>query len=147
MTIMKTSVKGPQQLIAPIPHNDDLRFLLAIFRRMGAHGLKDATVNNAMMRRFGGAYRQPYLLMQTLMVDLSRHCRLSLTIAPCCCRQMTTDEAQLIAIFETSENDPSRALYLLSDLTGNRECHGVLATIDAVSAAFASLGCRLSKPQ
>jgi hypothetical protein len=144
---MKTYLNWPQHLIGPIPHNEDLRFMLSIFRRMGANGLSDASACNAMMHRFGGAYRQPYLLMQTLMVDLSRHCRLSLTIAPCCCRQMTTDEAQLIAIFETSENDPSRALYLLSDLTGNRECHGVLATIDAVSAAFASLGCRLSKPQ
>jgi hypothetical protein len=146
MTIMKTSVKGPQQLIAPIPHNDDLRFLLAIFRRMGAHGLKDATANNAMMHRFGSSYRQPYLLMQALMVDLSRHCRLNLTIAPCCCRQMTTDEAQLIAVFTANETDPSRALYLLSDLTGNRECHGVLATIEAVREAFASFGYRLSKP-
>jgi hypothetical protein len=143
MTIMKTSVKGPQQLIAPIPHNDDLRFLLAIFRRMGAHGLKDATANNAMMHRFGSSYRQPYLLMQALMVDLSRHCRLNLTIAPCCCRQMTTDEAQLIAVLTANETDPSRALYLLSDLTGNRECHGVLATIEAVRESFASLGCRL----
>jgi hypothetical protein len=145
MTIMKTSIKGPQQLIAPIPHNDDLRFLLAIFRRMGAHGLKDATANNAMMHRFGSSYRQPYLLMQALMVDLSRHCRLNLTIAPCCCRQMTTDEAQLIAVFTANETDPSRALYLLSDLTGNRECHGVLATIEAVREAFASFGYRLSK--
>jgi hypothetical protein len=52
----------------------------------------------------------------------------------------------LIAVFTANETDPSRALYLLSDLTGNRECHGVLATIEAVREAFASLGYRLSKP-
>ncbi len=140
---MKTNLKGPQQLVGPIPHNEDLRFLLSIFRRMGAHGLNDANACNAVMHRFGGGYRQPYLLLQALMVDLSRHCRLNLTIAPCCCRQMTTDEAQLIAVFMASEHDPERALYLLSDLTGNRECHGVMATIDAVREAFASFGFRL----
>jgi hypothetical protein len=137
---MKTSVSGPQQLVAAIPHNDDLRFLLTIFRRMGAHGLKDATACNAMLHKFGKGYRQPYLLMQALMVDLSRQCRLNLTIAPCCCRQMTTDEAQLIAVFTTREAESARALLLLSDLTGNRECHGLLATIGAVKSAFASFG-------
>ncbi len=137
---MIASIKGPQHLIAPIPHNDDLRLLLTTFRRMGAHGLRDASACNAMMHHFGGRYRQPYLLMQAMMVDLSRHCRLSLTIAPCCCRQMTTDEAQLLSIFAACDSDPSRALTLLSDLTGNRECQGVLATIEAVRRAFASLG-------
>jgi hypothetical protein len=145
MIAMKTNVTGPQQLIAPLPNNDDLRFLLTIFRRMGAHGLKDATASNAMLHRFGDKYRQPYLLMQALMVDLSRHCRLNLTIAPGCCRQMTTDEAQLIAVFKANCADPTRALYLLSDLTGNRQCHGVLATIEAVREAFASYGCPLDK--
>ncbi len=142
---MKTGIKGPQHLIGPIPQNDDLRFFLAIFRRMGACGLKDATVCNAMLRRFGGGYRQPYLLMQAMMVDLSRHCRMNLTIAPCCCRQITTDEAQLIAVLTASADEPARALYLLSDLTGNRECHGVLATIDAVREGFASHGCWLAR--
>jgi hypothetical protein len=146
MITMRTNLKGPQHLIGPIPDNENLRFLLSIFRRMGAYGLSDASAYNAMMQKFGQSYRQPYLLMQALMIDLSRHCRLSLTIAPCCCRQMTTDETQLIAVFMASERDPSRALYLLSDLTGNRECQGVMATVDAVSAAFASFGCRLSGP-
>ncbi len=141
---MKSSIKGPQQLVAPVPQNDNLRFLLAIFRRMAAQGLRDAAACNAMMHRFGGGYRQPYLLMQTLMLDLSRHSRLTLTIAPCCCRQMTTDEAQLLATFKVCENKPARALLLLSDLTGNRECHPVLTAIEAVSAAFASLGCDLN---
>ena len=140
---MTARIKGPQHLVAPLPHNDDLRLLLAVFRRMGAHGLRDASACNAMMHRFGQSYRQPYLLVQALMVDLSRHCRLNLMIAPCCCRQMTTDEAQLLSIFTVSERNPARALFLLSDLTGNRECHGVLATIDALHSAFASLGSRL----
>ena len=137
---MIASLKGPQHLIAPIPHNDHLRFLLTIFRRMGAHGMADATANNAMMHKFGSKYRQPYLLIQALMVDLSRHCRLSLTIAPCCCRRMTTDEAQLLTVFVTEEIDPARAYLLLSDLTGNRECHALLASIGAVKNAFADLG-------
>ncbi len=100
---MTTIIKGPHHLIGPIPHNDNLRFLLSIFRRMGTNGLKDASACNAMMHKFGQNYRQPYLLMQALMVDLSRYCRLSLTIAPCCCRQMTTDESQLLAVFSASE--------------------------------------------
>jgi hypothetical protein len=141
---MKTSIKGPQHLIGPIPQNDDLRLFLSIFRRMGAHGLKDATACNAMMHRFGSSYRQPYLLMQAMMVDLSRHCRMNLTIAPCCCRQVTTDEAQLIAVLTSGADDHARALYMLSDLTGNRECHGVMATIEAVREAFASHGCWLT---
>jgi hypothetical protein len=140
---MKASIKGPQQLVAPVPHNDNLRFLLTIFRRMGAHGPHDATICNAMMRRFGSGYRQPYLLMQALMVDLSRHCRLTLTIAPCCCRRMTTDEAQLLTVFAVSEANPPRALLLLSDLTGNRECYGLLSTIEAIRAAFLGFGCEL----
>lgn len=140
---MKATLKGPQQLIGPIPQNDNLRLLLVTFRRMGAHGLKDASACNAIMHRFGQSYRQPYLLIQALMVDLSRHCRLSFTIAPCCCRQMTTDEAQLLSIFAVSQSNPARAIMLLSDLTGNRECHSVLATIDAVRGAFASHGMAL----
>ncbi len=142
---MIASIKGPQHLIAPIPHNDDLRLLLTTFRRMGANGLRDASACNAMMHHFGSNYRQPYLLMQAMMVDLSRHCRLSLTIAPCCCRQMTTDEAQLLTIIIACESDPSRAMMLLSDLTGNRDSQGLLASICAVKNAFASLGKPLCK--
>jgi hypothetical protein len=137
---MKARIKGPQHLVSPIPQNDHLRLLLTIFRRMGAHGLRDASTCNLMMQHFGAAYRRPYLLMQTLMLDLSRHCRVNLTIAPSCCRRMTTDEAQLLAIFSAAEISPPRAMLLLSDLTGNAECHAILAAIDAVKEAFASLG-------
>ncbi len=144
---MIAKLKGPQHLIAHIPHNDDLRLLLTTFRRMGANGLRDASACNALMHRFGRSYRQPYLLIQAMMIDLSRHCRLNLTIAPCCCRRMTTDEAQLLSTFAACESDRSRALYLLSDLTGNRECHGVLASICAVKNAYASLGMPLGNAQ
>ncbi|MBP7952345.1 MAG: hypothetical protein KAZ17_02545 [Sphingorhabdus sp.] len=137
---MKARIKGPQHLIGPIPQNDHLRLLLTIFRRMGAHSLRDAAACNMMMQHLGSAYRRPYLLMQAMMLDLSRHCRINLTIAPSCCRRMTTDEAQLIAIITATETNPQRAMTLLSDLTGNAECHAILATIDAVKEAFASLG-------
>jgi hypothetical protein len=141
---MKVSIKGSQQLVAAVPQNERLHFLLKILRRMGAYGIQDAAANSAMMQRFGKRYRHPHLLMQTLMVDLARHCRLTLTIAPCCCRRMTSDEAQLIEIFSANENNQGRALYLLSDLTGNRECRSLLATIEAASCSFASYGCPLN---
>ncbi len=137
---MSIRLEGPQQLVRTTPSNDNLRFILSIIRRMGTHGLRDAAACNAVMRHFGGCYRQPWLLMQTMILDLSRHSRQTITIAPVCCQRMTTDESQLIEVIAQVECNPARALLLLNDLTGNSECHGLAATISAVRQAFASQG-------
>ncbi len=137
---MQPSLKGPQQLVAPLPCNEDQKLLLSVIRRMGAHGINDAAACNILRHHFGSRYRQPYLLIRTVMLDLARHARLNITVAPCCCRQMTTDERQLLTVIQHATVQPALALMLLNDLTGNRECHGLLATIAAVNEAFAALG-------
>lgn len=137
---MRASINPAKQLISKSPSSDEMRFLLLMIRTMGARGIRDAQASSAAMQFFGGSYRQPLLLIQTLMLDLLRAARFNIIIGPQCCPRVTTDEWQLLTAIELAAHNPKRAQMLLTDLTGNRECQGVIATIEAITQSFASLG-------
>lgn len=129
-------VQGSRALIQPVPRDPRPHLALQVIRRMGAHGIKDAGAAQAMMAAFGIGWRKPWLLAQTMMLDLSRAATHPITIAPCCCGRMTTDEAQLLRVIACASSDPDRALHLLADMAGARDMHGLLATITAFAEAF-----------
>ncbi|VVT10679.1 conserved hypothetical protein [Sphingomonas sp. EC-HK361] len=128
----------------PLPHSlpagGTARLALFVVRRIGAHGLHDARATQIMMQAFGTGFRRPLSLMRAMMADLAASAATCLTIAPCCCARATDAERALLLLLECAETRPARARLLLADLLGNRSVDGALASIAAVSAAFADLG-------
>ncbi|MBP2275709.1 MULTISPECIES: DUF6628 family protein [Sphingomonas] len=124
----------------PMPDDPNRRLLLFAFRRMGAHGLKDAHAASALFQAFGQDFRRPLLLMRTMMADLAHNATCPITIAPCCCMRMTASEATILTIVDRAETAPDSARLLLGDLIGLRRPDGVLASITAVASAFADAG-------
>lgn len=131
-------------LTQPLPHllpeNDNSRLFLLSVRRLGAHGLGDAHIANHFITAFGPGFRRPLILMRVMMSELAAAASTPITIAPCCCRRMTTSEATLVEIMRRLDHQPMVAHALLADLLGNRRIDGVLATMGLVGSAFADAG-------
>ncbi|QKS00770.1 hypothetical protein F9288_14920 [Sphingomonas sp. CL5.1] len=124
----------------PLPSCPNARVLLFAIRRMGAHGLADARAAHAMFTLFREGFRRPLTLLRALMADLAGNAALPIAIAPCCCARMTVAESALLTTIARVETAPETAALLLGDLLGIRRPDGVLASIAAVSAAFADEG-------
>lgn len=139
MTI-PTTVAAITPLPYPLPSCPNARVLLFAIRRMGAHGLADARAAHAMFTLFREGFRRPLTLLRVLMADLAGHAALPIAIAPCCCARMTVAESSLLAIIARVETAPDTSALLLGDLLGIRRPDGVLASIAAVTAAFADEG-------
>lgn len=133
-----------QQLAAllhqPQPDDPAQRLLLFAFRQMGAHGLDDACAAHAFVTAFGKDFRRPLLLLRTLMLELSNAAARPIQIAPWCCARMTPCEGALLAVLGRTLEDDATAHLLLADMLGIRDAHGPLATVTALSIAFADLG-------
>lgn len=115
------------------------RLVIYGLRRMGAHGLGDASVAHAFMTAFGKEFRRPLMLLRTLVHELAATSARPIQIAPWCCPRLTGSETALLAVLERSlTNEPAAAL-LLADLLGIRDAHGPLATATALAIAFADL--------
>ena len=123
-----------------LPEDPNARLLLFAFRRMGAHGLKDAHAANAMMQAFGTDFRRPLTLLRAMMADLASGATCAIAIAPCCCRRMTHAEHAMLSIVARAETKPGVARLLLGDLIGVRRPDGVLASITVVAQAFEDAG-------
>ncbi|AOH84808.1 hypothetical protein AWL63_13400 [Sphingomonas panacis] len=136
MTIAPTTALTLQDM----PACDHARLFLFAFRRMGAHGLNDATAAHAMLRGFGKAYRRPLMLMRALMADVATQTSVTIAIAPCCFSRITHAEAAMLTVLARVEREPAAAALLLADLLGMRCVDGVLASTTAVAAAFADAG-------
>ena len=130
--------------IAALPHAlpacPNARIALFALRRMGAHGLHDARASHALFTAFGEGFRRPLILMRSLMADLASSAADTIAIAPCCCTRMTSAERALLTMLARVETAPDTARLLMSDLLGIRRVEAVLASIAAVSAAFADDG-------
>lgn len=137
MTIAPTR---PTALPHPLPHDGNARLLLFAFRRMGAHGLGDASAAAALLDAFGEDFRRPLVLLRAMMADLAGSATQAISIAPCCCRRMTPSEATILTIIARAEIAPDAANLLLADLIGLRRADGVLASVTAVAQAFADAG-------
>ncbi|WEK42644.1 MAG: hypothetical protein P0Y64_14845 [Candidatus Sphingomonas colombiensis] len=124
----------------PLPPCPNARVLLFAMRRMGAHGLADARAAHAIFTLFREGFRRPLTLVRTLMADLAGNASMPIAIAPCCCGRITVAEAGLLTIVARVETAPETAALLLGDLLGIRRADGVLASVAAVSAAFADEG-------
>lgn len=124
----------------PLPACPNARVLLFAMRRMGAHGLADARAAHAIFTLFREGFRRPLLLVRMLMADLAGNAAMPIAIAPCCCGRITIAEAGLLTIVARVESAPDAAALLLGDLLGIRRADGVLASVAAVSAAFADEG-------
>ena len=130
--------------IAALPHAlpvcPNARIALFALRRMGAHGLHDARASHTLFTAFGEGFRRPLILMRSLMADLASSAADTIAIAPCCCTRMTSAERALLTMLARVETAPDTARLLMSDLLGIRRVEAVLASIAAVSAAFADDG-------
>ena len=123
-----------------LPASDGHRLALFAIRRMGAHGLGDASAAHAMVTGFGQGFRRPLVLMRTLMAELASTARGTIAIAPCCCPRMTPAEAALLTVLSRVDATPEIARYLAADLLGVRRVENVLMAAAAVAAAFADGG-------
>ncbi|MFL9842178.1 DUF6628 family protein [Sphingomonas sp. ST-64] len=122
------------------PEDPAARLLLFGIRQLGAHGLGDAATAHAFVTAFGKGFRRPLLLLRTLMAEMSATSTGPIQIAPWCCARMTASEGALLDLIALVERDSERARFLLSDLLGLRRVDGVLATANALAAAFADAG-------
>jgi hypothetical protein len=130
----------PAALPHALPEDANARLLLFGFRRIGAHGLHDAHVANALVHAFGEGFRRPLMLLRTMMADLAHTATCPISIAPCCCTRMTQAEATILTIAARAETAPEAACLLLGDLIGVRRPDGVLASVTALAQAFADVG-------
>lgn len=141
---MSTNQSLAPTLTAALPHllpeDPNARLLLFAFRRMGAHGLKDAHAAQALMKGFGAEFRRPLLLLRSMMADIADGATTAISIAPCCCGRMTHAEQAILTIVARAETAPDAARVLLGDLIGTRNPAGVLASVTVVAQAFADAG-------
>ena len=128
-----------------LPACANARVALFAMRRMGAHGLADARAAHALFTAFGEGFRRPLTLLRALMADLAASSAMPIAIAPCCCARMTSAEHALLTVLDRVEFTPEHARLLLVDLTGNPRIDGVLASVAAVTGAFADAGRRFAR--
>lgn len=124
----------------PLPACPNARLALFALRRMGAHGLADATAAHTMLTAFGRDFRRPLTLLRALMAELAAAAAGPIAIAPCCCGRMTPAEGAWVALLGRVEREPEAARLLMADLLGTRLVDGALAGAAAVASAFADAG-------
>ena len=129
-----------ESLQGSLPSDPSARIVLFAFRRMGAHGLQDATATTLLMQAFGESFRRPLVLMRAMMADLAHAATCPITIAPCCCARMTVSETAILTILVRAESAPDSARLLLGDLIGVRRPDGVLASMTLLAQALADAG-------
>ncbi|WP_420137852.1 DUF6628 family protein [Sphingomonas sp.] len=131
----------PQTLLPhTAPADPYRRLLLYAVRRMAVGGIADAHAAHAFFTGFGLGYRRPLVLLRALMAELARVAGSKLTVAPCCCQRMTSDEAALLDLIADSPANPDGVHLGLSGLLHVRTCLGVLVSAQAVATSFHDLG-------
>ncbi|WP_442678349.1 DUF6628 family protein [Sphingomonas sp. ASY06-1R] len=135
----------PQTLLPhTAPANPYRRLLLYGIRRMAVGGIADAHAAHAFFTGFGLGYRRPLVLLRALMAELARVSGSKLTVAPCCCQRMTSDEATLLDLIADAPDNPDGVHLAMNGLLHVRTCLGVLVSAQAVASAFGDLGMPLS---
>jgi hypothetical protein len=127
----------PQTLLPhAAPASPYRRLLLFAIRRMAAGGIGDAHAAHAIFTGFGLGYRRPLVLLRALMAEVSRVSTAKLTVAPCCCPRMTSNEAMLVDLIADAARQPEAVHAALNGLLHVRNSLGVLVSAQAVAAAF-----------
>lgn len=124
----------------PIPVEPVARILLYAMRRMAIGGLDDAHAANVLLGQFGMNYRRPLIILRALMLEVSRTSERSISIAPCCCRRMTADEARLLSAVEASIARPDVARTLIAQITASMNCLAAVSAAQALAQSFDDLG-------
>ncbi len=127
-------------LPARLPDDASARLLLFAFRRLGAHGLRDARVTQAYLAAFGAGFRRPLTLTRAFVADCAATATAQISIAPCCCPRATVAEACVLRAVVLAETRPETASLLLADLLCVRRPDGVVASAAALAGAFADAG-------
>ncbi|HWI87249.1 MAG TPA: DUF6628 family protein [Sphingomonas sp.] len=141
---MRPNVPHSELLPNAAPLSPYRRLLLYALRRMAAGGITDAHAAHAIFTGFGLGYRRPLILLRTLMAEISRVSAIRLTVAPCCCPRMTHDETLLLDAIAGAGLHAATVHEALRGLLRVRTCLGVLASAQAVAAAFSDAGMPLA---
>ncbi len=127
-------------LLRPVPACNNARLLIYAIRRMAEGGLNDAFAANALLGLFGARSRRPLLLLRALMAEMARISQRQIVLAPCCCRQMTMAEIELLVILASVFERPRFAHARICNLLDVEHALGVLSSAQALVQAFGDLG-------
>lgn len=122
------------------PANPYRQLLLFALRRIAVGGINDAQAAHALFTGFSLSYRRPLVLLRAFMADVARVAQSKLTVAHCCCLRMTRDEAILLECIAEAAHRPQRSHERLCGLLQVSSCQSVVASGEAVAAAFMDLG-------
>lgn len=128
------------QLPLPVPQDPGLRLSLLIFRRMAAHGLRDAQATMIAVDAFGAGFRRPLVLMRAFVAELAGGSQRRLIVAPCCALRMTMDEARILGVLAAANAHVDAAIHHLRVLTDRYAIAEMLSAAAAINAALADLG-------
>ena len=140
------STKSPAPLLPhAAPASPYRRLLLFAIRRMAVGSINDAHAAHAIFTGFGLSYRRPLMLLRALMAEVSHVANATLRVAHCCCPRMTGDEAILLDSIAEAARRPVQSHERLCGLLQVPTCPSVLASGEAVAAAFTDLGMPLDE--
>ena len=126
-------------LLRPVPVAQHIRLFIYAVRRMAQGGLNDAFAANAFLSLFGARSRRPLILLRALMAEMARTSHNQIIVAPCCCRMMTAQEAELLLIVSESRERARFAHARICELLGVDHALGVLSSAQALAQAFGDL--------
>lgn len=121
----------------PLPRDPGARLLLASLRTLRWYGIEDAGLAQRFIMLFGRDFRRVLFVTRMLAEKLAE--QPGVKFGTCRRTRMTESEATLIAIATRLPNNVPAARLLLADLLGTRQIDGMLASLYAVSEAFAAL--------
>jgi hypothetical protein len=127
-------------LLRSLPSCTNTRLLLFGVRRLAVGGLTDAFAVNALMAAFGMSFRRPLLLLRALMAEMARASQRQISVAPCRCGKITSNEAEILMIIGVANYRPRFAHARLCTLLGTDSALGALSSAQALAQAFADLG-------
>lgn len=125
---MTDSAKFDTMLPYPAPVCGEARTVLFVIRRMAIHGLEDAHASHAMINSYGLGYREPLILVRTLLSEIARHARANIIVAPCCSPRMTAHEYALLSAIRDPANDALGKSGMIRD-SGYAYIHGIIETL------------------
>jgi len=128
----------------PLPEEAADRVVLVMLRRMGGHGLHDASAALIAFNRFGMQFRRPLVLLRAFLAEIATVSGRQIQLAPCCAMRMTEDEGLLIEALAMTRRNSARSARNLRRLTGIETVGRPLSTAFALGAALEDLGMPLA---
>lgn len=124
----------------PLPQCPTTRLSIFAVRRMATHGLRDAHAAHRVVGVLGLRFRMPLALLRAFVLELSRHSRKSIMIAPCCAARMTGDEGLIVDVLQNAGAAPASAARALRLLADTADTGPVLSVAAALGDCLGQLG-------